>query len=170
MGLVSFVLTLPLAPVRGVMSLARVLEQRANEELYDPARVRRRLEEIEEAVASGQMNRKEAERAQHRVLAPVVAPVSPGGSADAGPDAGANSEPASGGGRPESTGSDFVTVRGEDEDEDRDATGNDFVTVRGEHGGDGGKPGDGKPTGAGNDFVTLRTDDEGHQPDPTSET
>jgi Gas vesicle protein G len=47
MGLITGLLTLPLAPVRGVTWIARVLEEEAEHELYDEDVIRRELAELE---------------------------------------------------------------------------------------------------------------------------
>ena len=65
-------LTLPLAPVRGVTALARVLLQQAERELYDPASVRRQLDELEDAAANGQISEAELADAQERLIERLV--------------------------------------------------------------------------------------------------
>jgi hypothetical protein len=47
MGLLTGLLTFPLAPVRGTMWVAEQVLAAAEEQYYDPARIRARLEEIE---------------------------------------------------------------------------------------------------------------------------
>lgn len=47
MDIVSLTIGLPFAPLRGLLALARVLQQEAEEQLYSPAAIRRELEEIE---------------------------------------------------------------------------------------------------------------------------
>lgn len=47
MGLFTALLTAPLAPVRGVMWVAEQTLEQAEREYYDPATIRRRLEEID---------------------------------------------------------------------------------------------------------------------------
>lgn len=60
MGLFTGLLTLPLAPVRGVTWIAeRVLEQ-AEQEYYDPAVIRRKLEEVARAREAGEIGEDEA--------------------------------------------------------------------------------------------------------------
>lgn len=68
MGLVSAILTWPLAPVRGVIRLAELIQEQADRELHDPAAVRRRLEAIQEARESGQITEEEERRAVEQVL------------------------------------------------------------------------------------------------------
>lgn len=68
MGLLSFIVTLPLAPVRGVISLAELIQRQVEEELHDPATARRALEELEEARAAGEVSAEEEEQAQQTIL------------------------------------------------------------------------------------------------------
>lgn len=72
MFLVSTILKLPLAPVRGVIKLGELLQQQAEEELYSSASVRRRLEELGEAVAAGEISPEEERRAASELLGRVV--------------------------------------------------------------------------------------------------
>jgi len=68
MGLLSFIVTLPLAPVRGVISLAELIQRQVEEELHDPASARRALEELEEARERGEISAEEEEQAQQEIL------------------------------------------------------------------------------------------------------
>ncbi|MFC9841687.1 gas vesicle protein GvpG [Rhodococcus sp. NPDC127530] len=68
MGLLSFIATLPLAPVRGVISLAELIQRQVEEELHNPASARRALEELEDARAAGEISAEEEEQAQQAVL------------------------------------------------------------------------------------------------------
>ncbi|KAK1177478.1 gas vesicle protein GvpG [Streptomyces sp. NPDC059679] len=60
MGLITGLLTLPLAPVRGVAWIAEQLRQEALRELYDPTVIHQRLEEVAEARESGELSDEEA--------------------------------------------------------------------------------------------------------------
>ncbi|GLZ03375.1 gas vesicle protein [Actinomadura sp. NBRC 104412] len=60
MGMVTGLLTLPLAPVRGVVWLAEVLQEQAEAQLYDAGRVAAEMRDIADAVAAGQMSEQEA--------------------------------------------------------------------------------------------------------------
>lgn len=60
MGLVTALATLPLAPVRGVVWLAEQVREQAEAELYDPAAIRRQLEEVEEARVAGVLSDEES--------------------------------------------------------------------------------------------------------------
>ncbi|EHY87174.1 gas vesicle protein GvpG [Saccharomonospora azurea] len=68
MGLVTTILGLPLAPVRAVVSLADVIREQVDRELYDPASVRRELEAAEEARAAGEITAEEEAEIQQRAL------------------------------------------------------------------------------------------------------
>jgi len=46
-GLITTLLTLPLAPVRGVVLIAEVIEEEAERQLYDEDAIRRELAELE---------------------------------------------------------------------------------------------------------------------------
>lgn len=67
-GLVTAILGLPLAPVRGVVSLAEVIREQVDRELYDPASVRRELEAAEEAREQGEITAEEEAEIQQRAL------------------------------------------------------------------------------------------------------
>ncbi|MEV4757137.1 gas vesicle protein GvpG [Micromonospora sp. NPDC049559] len=66
-------LTLPLAPVRGVTALARVLLTQAEQELYDPARAWRRLAELDTAAKEGQISPEELAAARQQILDRLIA-------------------------------------------------------------------------------------------------
>lgn len=68
MGLVSAILTLPLAPVRGVIWLGELIQDQVEQQLQSPAAVRRDLEEIDEAAAAGHLSDEERKQAQQAVL------------------------------------------------------------------------------------------------------
>jgi len=74
MGLVSSLLMLPLAPVRGVMWLSEVIQERVEHELSDPVNVRREIEAIDEAAAAGEISEEERKRAQQEVLGRLMRP------------------------------------------------------------------------------------------------
>ena len=60
MGLVTGLLTLPLAPLRGVVWVAEQVYEQAQQELDDPAIVRRRLMEVQAAREAGTLTEEEA--------------------------------------------------------------------------------------------------------------
>jgi hypothetical protein len=46
--LVTLTVGLPFAPLRGLLAVARVLQEEAERQMYDPSAARRELEELEE--------------------------------------------------------------------------------------------------------------------------
>lgn len=73
MDLVGMILSLPLAPFRGVVAVLGVLRDEAERELYDPSKLRSQAEEIEQLAASGEITAEEAERRQEELLEPLRA-------------------------------------------------------------------------------------------------
>jgi chorismate mutase len=61
MGLLAELLGLPLLPLRGVVAVAEQVRQQAEEEYYDPARIRAQLEEVDRQRAEGNLSDEEAE-------------------------------------------------------------------------------------------------------------
>ncbi len=82
MGLFTGLLTLPLAPVRGVIWLGERLLEQAYSELNNPETIYRRLEEIEEARASGELSAQESAAAEAELVAQLMRAYRRGGSAE----------------------------------------------------------------------------------------
>ena len=59
MGPLTLLFRLPFLPVQGVVRLAEIIRDEADRQLYDPAVVRRQLEEAEEARAAGRISDEE---------------------------------------------------------------------------------------------------------------
>ena len=59
-GLVTGLVTWPLAPVRGVVWVAEQVEQEAQRQWHDPAVIHRQLDEITERERSGELSSDEA--------------------------------------------------------------------------------------------------------------
>ncbi|MFP5253032.1 MAG: gas vesicle protein GvpG [Actinomycetes bacterium] len=55
MGLITGILGLPVAPLRGTIWVAEQILQAAEEEYYDPARIKEQLEAVERARAAGEL-------------------------------------------------------------------------------------------------------------------
>ena len=55
MGLITGLLTLPLAPVRGVAGVAEQVAEQAENELYDESRITAELARLEDAHAAGEI-------------------------------------------------------------------------------------------------------------------
>jgi hypothetical protein len=68
MGLISGILTLPLAPVRVVFWLGDVLREQAEHQLYDPGVIRRQLEDLQDARDEGRIGDEEAARQEQELL------------------------------------------------------------------------------------------------------
>jgi chorismate mutase len=67
-GLLTGLLTLPLAPVRGVLWMAEQIREHAEEQYYDPSRIRAQLERIDEARQSGELSEEEADELENELL------------------------------------------------------------------------------------------------------
>ena len=68
MGLITGLLTLPLAPVRGTVWLAERIQEQAEGELYDESAIRSGLMELEEAREAGSMAPEEIDAAENDLL------------------------------------------------------------------------------------------------------
>lgn len=73
MGLFTGLLTLPLAPVRGVMWLAEQVGAEAEREWTDPAAVRTQLEAVERAFEEGLLSEAERDAQQDALVARLLA-------------------------------------------------------------------------------------------------
>lgn len=79
MGLLTEVLLLPLAPVRGVVWLAEQVQQQAESQYYDPQRIVRLLEEIADARDAGEISEEEAARQEEELVSLLARRGSAGG-------------------------------------------------------------------------------------------
>jgi hypothetical protein len=68
MGLLGAIAGLPLAPVRGVIGLARVVSEEAERQLSGPAAIRRQIEAIAESRDAGLLSGEEAARLEHEAV------------------------------------------------------------------------------------------------------
>ena len=66
--MVTGLLGLPLLPVRGVMWLAEQVLEQAEEQYYDPARIRAQLEQVDEARRSGELSEEECVEIENELL------------------------------------------------------------------------------------------------------
>jgi hypothetical protein len=60
MGLISGLLGLPLAPLRGTLAAAEQIRLQAEREFYDPATIRAQLEQIDQRRERGELTAEEA--------------------------------------------------------------------------------------------------------------
>ena len=68
MGLITGLLTLPLAPVRGTVWLAERIQEQAEREYYDESAIRAGLQEIDEARASGDQDERELDEIEDALI------------------------------------------------------------------------------------------------------
>lgn len=60
MGLITGLLTLPLAPLRGTIAVAEQVLKAAEEEYYDPAKIREQLDRVDQMRRDGELSDDEA--------------------------------------------------------------------------------------------------------------
>ena len=68
MDLLTLLFRLPFMPVRGFIRLAEILHDQAEEELHNPASVRRQLEEAQQAQVSGEMSDADVARVEGQAV------------------------------------------------------------------------------------------------------
>ena len=68
MGLFTGILTLPLAPVRGVVWVAEQVSDEVDRELYDEDRIRGELLQLELDAEEGKIDEEERQRAEDELL------------------------------------------------------------------------------------------------------
>ena len=73
MGLISGLLTLPLAPLRGTVWLAECIQEQAEEELYDESAIRAGLLELEQARETGDFDEQELSAAEDALIERLMA-------------------------------------------------------------------------------------------------
>lgn len=73
MGLITGLLTLPLAPVRGTVWLAERIQEQANAELYDDTAIRTGLLELAAAREAGTMDEDEIAAAEDVLIERLIA-------------------------------------------------------------------------------------------------
>lgn len=73
MGLISGLLTLPLAPVRGTVWVAEQVLAQAEAEYYDEGTIRARLMEVDAARAAGEIGDDEAAAIEDELVARLIA-------------------------------------------------------------------------------------------------
>ncbi|SIN24165.1 gas vesicle protein GvpG [Micromonospora cremea] len=80
-------LTLPYAPMRGLTAVVKVIAREAEAQRYDPANIRRELEELDAAAAAGDITSQERDLRQQQVLDRLTG-TGGGAARSAAPDAG----------------------------------------------------------------------------------
>jgi hypothetical protein len=74
MALLTLPLRLPFLPIQTLIMLAEMLQEEAERELNDPARIRRELEEAEWQRARGEISDEDLSRIQEEVVRGMVRP------------------------------------------------------------------------------------------------
>jgi len=69
MGLITGLLGLPLAPLKGTVWVAEQVAEEAERRLSDPGLIRRELEQVAEARRAGRISAEDAERAERELIA-----------------------------------------------------------------------------------------------------
>jgi hypothetical protein len=86
MGLLTLPVRLPFLPVQGVIKLGELLQQEAERQLYDPARIRRELDDAQRRYEAGEISVEEFIQIQDELASTLVTEVAPpsvpGGSDD----------------------------------------------------------------------------------------
>ena len=72
MGLITGLLTLPLAPVRATVWLAEQIAEQAEAELYDEGAIRAGLMELEAAREAGELDEEEIAEAEDALIARLM--------------------------------------------------------------------------------------------------
>ena len=79
MNLLTLLFRLPFLPLQGLIQLTGLVGEQADQELHDPAAVRRQLEETEEARVSGAVSDQDVARIQREAVGRLVSiPAPPG--------------------------------------------------------------------------------------------
>jgi hypothetical protein len=72
-GLIIGLVTVPLAPLRGVVRLAELIQHEAERQLFDPARIQQELTEIDLLKETGAIEEAEADALEEALLQRLTA-------------------------------------------------------------------------------------------------
>lgn len=72
MGLLTGLLGLPLAPVKGTIAVAEQVLRQAEEQYYDPRAIRKQLQDVARLRDEGQITHDEAERREDELIARLM--------------------------------------------------------------------------------------------------
>jgi Gas vesicle protein G len=86
MLLLPSLIRLPFKPVQGVIKLGEVLQEEAERQLRDPARIRRELEEAQRRYETGEISDDEFTQIQDELTSTLVTEVAPPSVPGAGND------------------------------------------------------------------------------------
>lgn len=73
MGLLTGLLTWPLAPLRGVWWLAERVQEQAERTYYDPVAIRDQIAELDRALAAGEISEQECAQEQEELIGRLIA-------------------------------------------------------------------------------------------------
>ncbi len=77
MGLLTLPFRLPFLPVQGVIRLGEILQEEAERQLRDPARIRRELDEAQRRYEAGEIAEEEFAQIQDELVSTLVTEVAP---------------------------------------------------------------------------------------------
>ena len=77
MGLLTPPFRLPFLPVRGVIRLGELIQEEAERQLRDPARIRRALDEAQRRYEAGEISEEEFIQIQDELASTLVTEVAP---------------------------------------------------------------------------------------------
>lgn len=83
MNLLTLPFRLPLLPVQGLIKLAEIIRDEAEQEYYNPAAVRHELEEAEWEAATGQISEEDVARREDEAVGRLIQPGTPANQAAA---------------------------------------------------------------------------------------
>ena len=86
MGLLTLPFRLPFLPVQAVIKLGEILQEEAERQLHDPARIRRELDEAQRAYEAGEISEEEFIQIQDELVNTLVTGAAPPSVAGAGDD------------------------------------------------------------------------------------
>lgn len=86
MGLLSLPFRLPFLPVQGVIKLGELLQEEAERQLRDPARIRRELDEAQRRYEAGDLSDEEFAQIQDELVSTLVTGAAPPSVPGAGDD------------------------------------------------------------------------------------
>ena len=86
MGLLTLPFRLPFLPVQGVIKLGELLQEEAERQLRDPARIRRELDEAQRRYEAGEISEEEFTQIQDELASTLVTEVAPPSVAGASDD------------------------------------------------------------------------------------
>ena len=77
MELLTLLLRLPFLPVQGVIRLGELLQEEAERELLDPARIRRELDEAQRRYEAGEISEEEFIQIQDELASTLITEAAP---------------------------------------------------------------------------------------------